>query len=307
MNIRLRQLRAFKAIVETGSVSEASIALGLTQSSVSKLLARFESELGFQLFDRAGRRLRLSEQGRMFLEKAGNAIELVEDIRTAATDIRDNQGLRLRVCAIGPLAFSRLIPETLARFSARFPDFTFSIEMRPRIEIEDWVLHGHSDIGFTLFPVDRGQLRSRSLATVRAVAIAPVNHQLAGRKSISPVDLADADVVMPKSSVRLRGLVEAGFVQAGISLRPRFETTSAISTVNIVAQGVGIAIVDPFSLSGIPRSNIRVIKWQPDTALDYGMVWSAFRQLTSHENEFFLEARSVAENIAKSFGAPEAG
>ncbi|MYK33180.1 MAG: LysR family transcriptional regulator, partial [Boseongicola sp. SB0670_bin_30] len=54
MNIRLRQLRAFKAIVENASVSEAAVARGLTQSSVSKMLAGFEAEHGFALFDRAG-------------------------------------------------------------------------------------------------------------------------------------------------------------------------------------------------------------------------------------------------------------
>ena len=308
MNIKLRQLRAFKAIVERGSVTEASNTLGLTQSSVSKLLASFEAELGFQLFERVGRRLRLSEQGRLFYRKAENALDLLEDIRRAGLDIRDNQGRRIRVCAIGPLAYSRLIPEALAKFAARHPEFTCSIEMKARIEIEDWILNGHSDFGFTLLPVDRNRLNSETIARVRAVAIVPVGHRLSSRASLSPADLEDADIVLPRSSVRLRDLVEADFVKAGASLRPRIETSNAISTAHIVAQGVGVAVIDPFSLTGIPASSFNVIEWKPETWLAYGIVWPKSRSLTLHERQFLEEVASVAAHLAARFPpTPETG
>ena len=215
MKIRLRQLRAFKAIVETGSVSDAAAMLCLTQSTVSKTLAGFEEELGFRLFERVGRRLRLSEQGRAFYREASSAIELLEGIHLTATGIRDNRGERIKICAIGPIALSGLIPETLARFSSDSPEFSYSLEMKPRIEIEDWVSNRHSDIGFTLFPVDRSRLNSRTLVRVRAVAVVPKNHPLSDREVLSPEIAHRADIIMPKASVRLRGLVEAGFVQAG--------------------------------------------------------------------------------------------
>lgn len=297
MNIKLRQLQAFKAIVDTGSVSEASVVLGLTQSSVSKLLAGFETELGFALFERVGRRLRLSQKGQMFLAKAGNAVELLEDIRTVAQDIRDNLGRRLRVSAIGPLAFGSVMPEAITRFAESYSEFTYSIEMKLRIEIEDWVLSGHSDIGLTLLPVTREQIRKRVFANTHAVAIVPAGHPLSERMAVSPADLERADIILPKSSVRLRVLVEADFVKAGVPLRLRYETSNAISTVHLVAQGLGVAVVDPFSLTAVPRSSITVIRWEPDTELSYGMIWPSFRELVPHEEKFFEDTQAVAKEL----------
>ena len=211
MNIRLRQLRAFKAIVENASVSEAAVALGLTQSSVSKMLAGFEAELGFALFDRVGRRLHLTEQGRQFYRRTDNAIELLDSIRTAAEDIRDNVAARFRVTAIGPLSMSGFLPGVLRQLGTEFPEFRFSVETKVRAEIEDWVVGQHADVGLTLLPVRRGQLSSRIFASVQAVAILPKGHPLAGRNRLSPAEISDADIIMPRPAVRLRNLVEASF------------------------------------------------------------------------------------------------
>ena len=299
MNIRLRQLRAFKAIVETGSVSDAAVLLCLTQSTVSKALAGFEDELGFRLFERVGRRLRLSEQGRLFYLKTSNAIELLEGIQTTATGIRDNQGERLSICAIGPIALSELIPEAFSRFSSNSPEFTYSFEMKSRIEIEDWVSNRNSDIGFTLFPVDRSRLNSRPLAKVRAVVAVPGCHDLSRYEVLSPESLQSSDIIMPKASVRLRGLVEAGFIQAGIELRPKFETSNAIATISLVARNLGVAIVDPFTLTGIQYSSIKVLEWEPETILNYGLIWPKDRSLSHHEELFFEKVVQVASQLQR--------
>ena len=302
MNIRLRQLRAFKAIVENASVSEAAVALGLTQSSVSKTLAGFETELGFALFDRVGKRLHLTERGRQFYRQAVNAIELLDGIRTAAEDIRDNVVARFRVAAIGPLSMSGYLPRVLRQLSAEFPEFRFSVETKTRAEIEDWIVGQHADVGLTLLPVQRGQLSSRTFASVKAVAILPAGHPLADRKCLSPAALADADIVMPRPTVRLRNLVEASFIQAGVELRPRFETSNAVSTANLVAGGNGVAVIDPFTVTGASPGKIHVVPWEPMTVLNYGMIWSGNRALAAHERRLQEIAEDVAQGLARTQG-----
>ncbi len=300
MNIRLRQLRAFKAIVENASVSEAAVALGLTQSSVSKMLAGFEAELGFALFDRAGRRLHLTERGRQFYHRTDNAIELLDSIRTAAEDIRDKIAGRFRVTAIGPLSMSAFLPGVLRQLGAEFPEFRFSVETKVRAEIEDWIVGQHADVGLTLLPVRRGQLSSRTFASVQAVAILPKGHPLAGTDCLSPAAVSDADIIMPKPAVRLRNLVEASFVQAGVELRPRFETSNAVSTASLVAAGNGIAVIDPFTVTGMPPGMIDVLPWEPATVLNYGTIWSDIRALAAHERRLHEIAERVAQDLARS-------
>ncbi len=296
MNIKMRQLRVFKSVVESGTVSGAADTLSLTQSSVSKTLAALEAELGFLLFDRIGRRLRLSHQGRLFYGRIENAIDTFTNIQTAAEDIRDNQGRRLRIAAIGPILFSRLVPKALARFSKMYPDYFFSVDMIVRIEIEDWTAQRNADLGFTLLPVETSQLNFRPVASGEIVAIVPKGHPLADRPKLSPKDVADEHIIMPGPGVRVRGLVETSFVEAGVNLRVRTQTTTMVSVVHLVASGLGIGIVDPFTVSGIDQRDIVVIPWEPALRLNYGVIWPKFRTLSRVEEEFIDIVRSVARD-----------
>lgn len=300
MNIRMRQLRVFKAVVEAGTVSEAALLLSLTQSSVSKTLAALEAELGFLLFDRIGRRLKPSREGRLFYKKIENALETFDGIQTAAQDIRDNQGKRLRVCAIGPMLCSQMVPRALTEFSAAHPDFNFSVDMIPRIEIEEWMSERHSDLGFTLLPIETSQLNFEVLASVTAVAIVPKGHALENRDFLEPKDCVDEHLILPRPAVRVRGLVEASFVEAGVNLSVKTQTTSAISTSHLVGNGLGIGILDPFTATGIQQGEIVLIPWKPAIKLSYGVIWPKSRSLTSSERAFIDISKRVAADVTEN-------
>jgi len=298
MPIRLRQLEAFVSIVETGGVTSAADALALTQSSASKLLKSLEESIGFSLFERAGRGLRLTDQGQAFLKHARSTLESFEDVQKAAEDIRNNRRQRLRVCAIGPLSFSALIPQALTEFATENPGFSMSLDNKFRIEIEEWVAQGHADLGFTLLPVSHPALNSRPLSPVRAVAVVPAGHALADRDALKADDLIDQTVIMPHSQARVRALVEASFVSAGYKLNPRIETSNAVSAVYLVSQGAGISVLDPFSCLAVPEADVRLIPWLPDTQMTYGMIWQGNRSLSAWENGFFdAVARNCADHL----------
>lgn len=300
MNIRFRQLRAFLAVIDSGSVSEAAVSLALTQSSVSKLVSGLELELGFPLFDRLGRRLQLTQQGRMFLVKARDAIQSLEGIRSAAEDIRDNQGKRLRISAIGTKSFGPLVPRALAEFVKIYPDFSISLETKFRIDIEDWVEQGHSDVGITLLPVGHAGLKALPLPKVSLLAIVPDAHPLADRESIGPSDLVDERLIMPAQSARVRVLVEADFLNAGHRFAPKCETSTDIASAQMAAHGVGITILDPFSVKSIPKGPYKVLKWKEKTKLTYGMIWQRNRSLLPHEEKLFELVCAASEDMLKA-------
>ena len=296
----MRHLRVFRAVVEAGTVSDAAHTLALTQSSVSKSLASLEAELGFLLFDRIGRRLKLSQQGKLFLDRIGNVIEIFSEIETAAADIRDNKGKRLRICAIGPILYSRLVPAALARFAATHADHRFSVDMIARIQIEEWVAQGNSDLGFTLLPVDTNIVNFRAVASGDMVAVVPKGHRLADRDFLAPSDLVHEHVIMPRPGVRVRGLVEAAFVEAGHNLSVQTQTTTMISVAHLVSSGLGIGVVDSFTITGIDQRNVRIIPWIPAVTLNYGVIWPKTRNLTVVEEDFVACVNEVAMNWGPS-------
>src|SRR5260370_39654950 len=89
MDIRL--LEAFRAVVESGSVTHAASSLGITQPAVSAQIARLESELGFSLFTRTGNRLRLTSEAITFRAEAERTLDRTDDLVRAAEHIRQGQ------------------------------------------------------------------------------------------------------------------------------------------------------------------------------------------------------------------------
>lgn len=287
MNIRMRQLKALLAIVDTGSVTAAANELSLTQSTVSKLLSALEIELEFSLFDRIGKTLQLTEKGRLFLKQARLSLEAFEDVTKSAKDIRENHGKRLRISTVGPLSYAPIVPAALARFSRWNPEFALTLDNKVRIEIEEWIAQGHADLGFTLLPASHPAIEARELVSVQAMAVVPVDHPLASRSRLQPEDVVGETIVMPHSKARVRTLVEANFVSAGLTLSPNIETSNAVSAVSLVSQGAGLSVLDPFSALSMSADHVRLVPWEPETSMTYGMIFQSHRALSALEEQIF--------------------
>ena len=187
-NIRIRQLKAYQAIVSSGSVTAAAELLSLTQPAVSRALAALEADLGFQLFERRGRHLVHSDKGRRFYRQVKSTLNGLDALPDIVEDIRLERGSPLRISAIGPLLFSDLVPAALKQFQTVYPDLRLDVSWVDRLEIEDWIVNQNSDIGLTLMPVEHPLLESREFVSVNAVALLPSGHPLAEKSAIGPSD-----------------------------------------------------------------------------------------------------------------------
>src|SRR6185503_18572542 len=111
----LRQLRAFVAIHDTGSVSGAARKVHLTQPALSRRISELESSLGVRLFDRTGGRLRLTSEGESLLVHSRNVLAEAESFVTRAETLRKGRG---RTLAIGtaPMTLESVIAPVLHRY-----------------------------------------------------------------------------------------------------------------------------------------------------------------------------------------------
>ena len=118
--VTLRQFEAFLAIADLHSIGAAAERLNLTSSAVSQLLAEFESELGFRLFDRTTRRVSLSSAGKDFLSSAESVLRHVQTAQQSADDIRNRAAGIVRVGAPLVLA-STALPVAIAEYARDKP------------------------------------------------------------------------------------------------------------------------------------------------------------------------------------------
>lgn len=145
-SVSLRHLRAFVAVAEYGSFTDAAKSLGLTPPTLTATIRQFEDVIGMALFDRTTRQVSLSAGGARFLPTARR---LIDDFQTALGDLdAQSRGIGGKVVlAAAPSVLTRLLPPIIAQFNARHPDVTLRLDELNAGEAHEAVAAGEVDFG----------------------------------------------------------------------------------------------------------------------------------------------------------------
>lgn len=269
-NITLRQLRAFQAVMTTGSVTAAAEKLHLTQPALSKQLTGLEDVLGLRLFHRrSGMTITPTHEGVAFYKAIEATLENIENLPELAEEVARSNRRRLRFVSTPPLLNSPYIMSAVKRFGARFPDVRLALEQRSRLELEDWVTSRQVDLAFALLPSENPLTMGRPCVETEAVAVVAESHPLASRAEILRSELARERLILPNRQP-LRYRIDAMF--PGQKLDVVVETTSSISLAPTAATGIGVGICEPFSPPIFTARGIRVLSIRPAIPLTYGVL-----------------------------------
>ena len=150
--MEIHQLEYFIAIVETGSFSRAAERCNVAQPSLSQQIKKLEIEIGHLLFDRLGRKIVLTDAGRLLIPKARTILDEIQGIKTDIhDDIQEGQG----TLAVGfiPTVSPFVLPNVIRRFSLEFPDASLEVYEDLTEEIVRKIVAAELDIGFTSLPI----------------------------------------------------------------------------------------------------------------------------------------------------------
>ena len=142
MHITLRQLEVFAEVLKSGSTTQASQRLALSQSAVSAALTDLEGQLGVQLFDRVGKRLVVNEHGRLLYPRALALLEQATEIEQL---FREENGA-IRVYASSTIG-NYIMPEVIARYRQDFPDLPLELSVGNSQDVINAVADFRVDIG----------------------------------------------------------------------------------------------------------------------------------------------------------------
>lgn len=177
-------LRIFVVVAEEGATNRAAERLRLSQPTISRALARLESDLGHRLFDRPGRRLALNDAGRLALERAARILDDEESLRSSLDDLA-RRARTLRVGSVAPAPLWRLT----ALLVERFPGQLLTSQFLQGDEVETRLLRGEIDLGLGLAPAIRPGLRSIPFMEENLAVALPEGHPLSGRSAVAREDL----------------------------------------------------------------------------------------------------------------------
>ncbi len=257
-DLDLHSIRIVRAIAEHGTISAAARALGFSQPAISQHLRRVESRLGVPLVVRAGRGVRLTEPGQVI---ARHAIAITSALNAANGDLAELVGLAagtVRVAAF-PTASSTLVPRLLQGMRSAHPGISVNyVEAEPPEAIA-MLRDGLVDLAITFaYPGDRSDphrdgdasLDAVSLFTEHVVLALPETHPLASGDWVELALLADERWIA--GCPLCRGHLLAACDAVGVTPQIDLETDNAIAVLNLVAAGLGVALLPHLALATAP-------------------------------------------------------
>ncbi len=302
--LNLRQLEAFRAVMLGGTTTRASVLLGVSQPSVSRLIDDLEVQLGVKLFMRERGRLYPTEEAQWLFTEAQEALTRLDRLDTAVRDIRHLSVGELRIVAAPPIAHS-LVPKALERLRGTYPNLRVSIQVTTRRELRDWTNAQRFDIALPTLPIDYPEAKTEALGAVNCVCIMPLGHPLAEKTVVHAADLADATFVSLIPEILTRFRIDRLFEDAGVQRsRMLVEVQSTSGVCTLVAAGLGVSIVDPFTAVTFQPFGLAIRPFLPRFEMRYGMLFPIGRTRTKLAAAFAQAAKDI---VAEAKAHPSLG
>lgn len=274
-----RQISAFRHVLRLGSVTAAARAMSISQPAVSRHIADLEADLGFPLFERrSGKLLPLADA-----KVLGDEVErMFYGLDRLHTFVREMQGLSHSRISIASLAMAsfRILPSAVGAFLRAHEGVRVTQNVHSSQRIVDLVAAGQADFGIAQLPTGRADVRRIAAWRCPCVAVLPVGHPLADRDRLTPNDIEGLPFVALAHQTVTAAFVTERFSEAGITPNIVAESQPSYAACGLVAEGLGIAIVDPFTPGLFGRDVLAVVPFEPMIPFDVYLVVHSERPLT---------------------------
>jgi len=239
----LEQLRIFVAIAERQHVTQAARALNLAQSAASHAIAALEARYDTKLFDRVGRRIKLTEAGRVFLAEARAVLARAQAAELALDEFG---GLRRGTLAVqaSQTIGGYWLPRHLVAFRQAYPQIEIRLGIGNTAQVAAAVESATSELGFVEGRVASEHLASTPVARDQLVVVVGPAHPWAGRGRLKRGDLANGEWILREPGSGTRSVFEQALAQIGIApgrLRVALEMPSNEAVRAAVEAGLGAA------------------------------------------------------------------
>lgn len=249
MRLGLKQIEYFRAVMETGSVSGAAALLSVSQPNVSRMLKYTETSLGMALFDRLKGRLQPTPEAVALFREVQSLHAHLEHLQDSVRHIRNGESGRFVVGA-SPSLGRYVVPTMLSKLRADFASLAIKLDILSVSQVIEYVTFGQGECACTIFPIEHPQIETTPFATGGLVCAVPVGHRLAGKTLLTAGEIAAESLIGFEPNTPHGQIVQAFFLQAGITPNFRSVVRFAETACALAEQDCGVALVDEFTMAG---------------------------------------------------------
>lgn len=259
--MELRHLRYFLAVAENCHFRNAAEELLVSQPTLSQQIKDLETELGTALFERVGRRVRLTQAGETYREYARRAFNVLEEGQAVLHEFHEMLRGTLTVGVVQTVN-SYLTPRIVAEFVSDIPHVFLSVKELSADQIEEGVLSGSLDLGVSFEPSLGPEFDVEALFSEEFVLVVHSSHSLATRKRVRIGELGDVPLALLDRSYCTRRMIDSVFREADVPCRVAVELNSVSGLIAVTECGGPPTILPKL---GVESTKAKVIRLEQPT------------------------------------------
>ncbi|AIK36790.1 bacterial regulatory helix-turn-helix, lysR family protein [Bacillus pseudomycoides] len=297
--IELRQLEYFVAVSNELHFTKAAEKLNISQPSLSQQIRALEHEIGMPLFDRIGKKISLTEAGRILLSHSKKVFHEVEQAYAA---IQDLNGLQQGKLTIGALltTVNYLLPPAILNFNELYPNIELSVLGLRTGEIREKLLQNELDIGITFLPVQDKEIISIPLYQNELTLVVPTNHELTQHTTVTMGVLQKYPIILLPKNFFLTQLIRSHCQNFNFTPKPILEISTMESLIHMVSKGMGITVLPKPYIDFLQSNSIQAIKIKNPTAtIEIGIIYRKDKYMCAATRMFIEQLQKIVASFQK--------
>lgn len=291
----IRHLQYVLELARTSSFTKAAEELHITQPTLSKMIKNLEDELGIELFSRIGKRVELTEEGKIIWGKAQEIVNSFSDLQREINDLTHLHKGTIRI-GLPPMAGASFFPTVIRRFRERYPGVTIQMVEDGSLKIESEVAGGSLDMGVVLLPTNVELFETYTIIKENLRLLVHPTHRLAQRKEAALAELAEETFILFREDFALHDKIITECIGAGFEPQVLYKSSQWDFIGEMVAENLGIALLPEPICKLLNPNRVRIIPLvSPTIPWHLAMVWRKNMYLSFAAREWIRFTREVFE------------
>lgn len=227
--MELLQLRYFQAVAQCENMTLAAKTLRIAQPAISQSISRLEKELGFPLFTRNGKRIRLNACGTLLLQRLPSILGAIDNVKIELSELSNNPNQHI---CLNVLSCSSFLPKLLQSFRQKYPSTSFHLIQNPQAQEYD----------ICLSSIPSAEAGKQDMVLMEEEILLTVPHSFAAvGDSIAMDDLVGADFISLNKGSAFRAVTDYYCQKAGLTPHIIFESDNPGIVRGLIGMGLGVA------------------------------------------------------------------
>ena len=294
--LTLRQIEVIRAIMVIGTVGGAARLLNVSSPGVSRVMKHAESTLGIKLFSRRHGRYLPTPEAKDIFNQINTVYDKVEDLQYVIRRLNRGADSELRIGSV-PSISNVMMPRAIASVRRRFPNLVIDIDVLKIEEAVDYLLLGKGEVVAMSHKYEHPMLAYEPLARGRLLCVVPVGHPLAQRERIAAAEIARHPLIGIDPNDPYGRIMASIFTQKALAYDVVIKARFGSTVCALVTNGLGIAVIDEFTVAGDNWPGIRAIAIEEPVEFQTYVAFRKDATLSSYCEYFIQCLRSHMEAL----------